>query len=92
MGFTRKEYWSGLPFLPPGDLFNPGIKPVYPALAEGFFTIEPPRKPLYITDVPKRQIYRDIVETQSSLLGAENGNIEWLKMSTRNSSGTVEIF
>ena len=37
VGFPRKEYWSGLPFLPPGDLFNPGIKPVYPALAEGFF-------------------------------------------------------
>ena len=27
MGFTRKEYWSGLPFPSPGDLFDPGIKP-----------------------------------------------------------------
>ena len=27
MGFFRQEYWSGLPFLPPGDLPNPGIKP-----------------------------------------------------------------
>ena len=27
MGFSRQEYWSGLPYLPPGDLPNPGIKP-----------------------------------------------------------------
>ena len=32
MGFSRKEYWSGLPFPPPGDLPNPGIKPGSPAL------------------------------------------------------------
>ena len=27
MGFSRQEYWSGLPFPAPGDLTNPGIKP-----------------------------------------------------------------
>ena len=35
MGFSRQEYWSGLPFPPPGDLPDPGIKlvcPVSPAL------------------------------------------------------------
>ena len=40
MGFFRQEYWSGLPFPPPGDLPNPGIKPASPvsiALAGGFF-------------------------------------------------------
>ena len=42
MGFSRQEYCSGLPFPPPGDLPPPGIKPVSPALAEGFFTTEPP--------------------------------------------------
>ena len=40
MGFSRQEYWSGLPCPPPGDLPDPGIEPVsliYPALAcEGF--------------------------------------------------------
>ena len=30
MGFSRQEYWNGLPFPPPGDLPNPGIKPVSP--------------------------------------------------------------
>ena len=44
MGFPRQEYWSGLPFASPGDLPNPGIKPV-PAWAGGFLTTEPPRKP-----------------------------------------------
>ena len=32
MGFSRQEYWSGLPFLPPGDLSDPGIEPNSPAL------------------------------------------------------------
>ena len=40
-GFPRQEYWSGLPFPPPGDLPDPGIRPMslkFPALAGGFFT------------------------------------------------------
>ena len=40
VGFSRQEYWSGLPCLPPGDLPDPGVKPVFlksPALAAGFF-------------------------------------------------------
>ena len=45
MGFPRQEYWSGVPFLPPGDLPDSGIKPMSPALAGGFFTSEPPGKP-----------------------------------------------
>ena len=45
MGFSRQEYWSGLPFPPPGELSDPGIKPTSPALAGRFFTTEPPRKP-----------------------------------------------
>ena len=44
MGFARQEYWSGFPFPPPGDLLGPGIELVSPALAGGFFTIEPPEK------------------------------------------------
>ena len=30
MGFSRQEYWSGLPFPPPGDLLDPGIEPASP--------------------------------------------------------------
>ena len=32
MGFSRQEYWTGLPFLSPGDLPDPGIEPESPAL------------------------------------------------------------
>ena len=45
MGFSRQEYWSGLPFLSPGDLPNPGIEPRSPALQADVLTSEPPGKP-----------------------------------------------
>ena len=41
MAFSKQEYWSGLPCLPPGDHPDPGIEPeslTSPALASGFFT------------------------------------------------------
>ena len=47
LGFSRQEYWGGLPFPPPGDLPNPGIEPVClisPALAGRFLTTVPPGK------------------------------------------------
>ena len=44
MGFPRQEYWSGLPFLTPGDLPDPGTELASPALAGGLFTAEPPGK------------------------------------------------
>ena len=46
MGFSRQGYWSGLPFPSPGDLPNPGIEPTSSAIACGFFTTEPPGKPV----------------------------------------------
>ena len=51
MGFSRQEYWSGLPLPTPGDLPNPGTEPASPkspALAGGFFTTEPPENPYVI--------------------------------------------
>ena len=45
MGLPMQEYWSVLPFPSPGDVTDPGIEPKPPALAGGFFTTEPPRKP-----------------------------------------------
>ena len=45
MEFSRQEYWSGLPFPPPGDLLNPRINLASPALAGRFFTTGPPGKP-----------------------------------------------
>ena len=45
MGFSRQEYWSGLPCPPPRDRPDPGTEPRSPALAGGFLTTEPPGKP-----------------------------------------------
>ena len=44
MGFSRQEHWSGLPFLSPGDLPDPGIEPGSPALEADTLTSEPPGK------------------------------------------------
>ena len=45
MGFSRQEYWSGLPFSSPGDLPDSGVKPRSPALEADALTSEPPGKP-----------------------------------------------
>ena len=42
MGFSRQEYWSGLPFPSPGDLPHLGIEPRSPALQADALTSEPP--------------------------------------------------
>ena len=44
MGFSRQEYWSGLPFSSPGDLPEPGIEPWSPAFQADTLTSEPPGK------------------------------------------------
>jgi len=44
MGFSRQEYWSGLPFPSPGDLPDPGIEPWSPTLEADALTSEPPGK------------------------------------------------
>ena len=45
MGFSRQEYWSGLPRSPPGDLSDPGTEPWSPALQVDSLPSEPPGKP-----------------------------------------------
>ena len=47
IGFSRQEYWSGVSFPTTGDLPSPEIEPESPALASGFFTTVPSRKPLF---------------------------------------------
>ena len=46
MEFPRLEYWSGLPFPPPGDLTDPGVEHGFPALQAGSLLSEPPGKPI----------------------------------------------
>ena len=47
MGFSRQEYWRGLPFPSPGDLPNPGIEPGSPALQADSLASEPPGKSVH---------------------------------------------
>ena len=54
MGFSRQEFWSGLPFPSPGDLPDPGIKPTSlasSALVGRFFTTVPLGKPKGSVDI-----------------------------------------
>jgi len=44
VGFSRQEYWSGLPFPSPGDLPDPGIESRSPALQADSLPSEPPEK------------------------------------------------
>ena len=48
LGFSRREYWSGLPCPPPGDLLELGVGPTSPALAGGFFTTSTTWETLYV--------------------------------------------
>ena len=55
MGFSRQEYWSGLPFSSPGDLPNTRIEPrslMSPVLAGGFFTISTTWEALSQVEMP----------------------------------------
>ena len=53
MGFSRQEYWSGLPFPPPRDLSNPEVDSVSPALAGVFFTLHRLGRPAIIWHMEK---------------------------------------
>ena len=55
MGFSRQEYWSGSSLPSPGDLSDPGIKPMSPALTGGSFTTKLTGKPPEWDDVPLKQ-------------------------------------
>ena len=69
MGFSRQEYWSGLPCSSPGDLLDSGIKPVSltsPALAGGFFTTSTS------WEAPPHQYIKSKNTQRLSLLGVED--------------------
>ena len=56
MGFSRQEYWSGLPFPSPGGLPDPGFEPASPALQADALTSEPPEKPQEDTRTHQKKI------------------------------------
>ena len=80
MGFSRQEYWSGLPFPSPGDLPDPGIKPGSPALQADYLPSEPPGKPQEGKGKGKN---KDILRFQAWMI-AEVGTLrKWRKMRGR---------
>ena len=68
MGFSRQEYWSGLPFPSPGDFPDPGIEPRSPALRADTLPSEPPGKPKN-TGVGGLSLLQQIFPTQESNQG-----------------------
>ena len=56
MGFSRREYWSGLPFPSPGDLSNPEIKPRSPALQADSLLTELCGRPWRQQDVTTKKV------------------------------------
>ena len=68
MGFSRQEYWSGLPFSPPGDLPDPGIEPMSPALQVDSLPPEPWGKPHLDDDQDKIPVWNQGVVYFSILL------------------------
>ena len=64
MGFSKQEYWSGLPFPSPGDLPNPGIEPTSPALQADALTSEPPGKPRRLKEALLQHNGREAVRGQ----------------------------
>ena len=68
MGFSRQEYWSGLPFPPPGDFPNPGIKPESPPLQADSLPAEPPGEPKFSEITTEDSTSPVSSQTHSSLL------------------------
>ena len=80
MELSRQEYWNGLPFHPPGELPDQGIKPVtveYLALAGRFFITAPPGKPVIYIIIPplfcKQEREKEVDEKSNFLFNVHTG-------------------
>ena len=93
MGFSKQEYWSGLPFPSPGDLPDPGIEPGPPALEADALTSEPPGKPQKAQRRHQRKLMAVIAIavglSASFCAHAQNNGLP--KMSTSKSSEPVNM-
>ena len=66
MGFSRQEYWSGLPFPSPGDLPDPGIEPGSPTLQADALPSEPP------ADARKEGRQKEMWAAEDEVVGEPN--------------------
>ena len=87
MGFSRQEYWSGLPFPSPENLPDPGIKPSSPPLAGGFFTTEPPVKlRIEVTVLKLGKIYLEYLSTDVPSLMSKMLDVTSASMTSTSSA------
>ena len=68
MGFSRQEYWSGVPLPSPGDLPNPGIEPLSPAFQADALTSEPAVKETWVQSLSREDLLEKEMATHSSIL------------------------
>ena len=78
MGFSRQEYWSGLPFPSSGDLSDPGIEPGSPALEADALTSEPPTKRVCVNIRCTFFVFSIVLNTSKSLHAIEAYPLELL--------------
>ena len=79
MGFSRQEHWSGLPFLPPGDLPDPGIEIVSHAL----FTTEPPGKPPCLVYLERNEVSQSPVGDAGDVISMDHEELQLRQSSKR---------
>ena len=78
MGFSRQEYWSGVPLPSPGDLPDPGIKPGSPTLQADALPSEPPGKPCVSLLPLKKKIMGVKLSSQGCSVG--KGGWAWQQL------------
>ena len=79
MGFSRQEYWSGLPFPSPGDLSNPGIESRSPTLQVDCLPAEPSGKPP--SSLTRDQTYTSCIESKVLTIGPPGKSQQYLTAS-----------
>ena len=87
-GISQQEYCSGLPFPSPEVLPDPGIEPMYPALADGFFTTGP--SPL--TSDSDRKVPADLGQESQAASWVEAWNSACLSRCPRGQRPLVELY
>ena len=77
MGFSRQEYWSGLPFPSPGDLPDPGIKPGSPALEADALTSETKYRGMRLVSTLREPEVTEGLWARKSIRGSAGDRLEW---------------
>ena len=92
MGFSRQQYWSGLPFPHPADLSDPGIESTSCALANGFFTTELPGKTVLASGccsdtklclTQRVEVFASSVQQNESAIHKHASFLFWVSISLR---------